>query len=289
MPDPDLVPETVLTPSPITRIGEQLSPAPWQFLFTGEDAIEIASWNSLIGVRIAVQGRMWSAAEGIKPFAFDHTPNDDRTRRLEVFGVPHGYLLNVAVFARTGAPRIGQTFISLHVIRGRGTARYLLATLVQGYLTADQELAFPGSPVRNSVEAGGYLRTVFGTTPAAGAVVSEPVPTGARWELRSVEVQFACSAAAGNRIPALLLIGSGILIQFAPAVVTMAASASNFLYWVPGISLAPSAWTGRSVASLPMGSQLYGGDSFQVSAQGLQAGDQFTAPHFQVWEWLEAQ
>lgn len=283
------VPEIELTPAPLAQIGEQLSPSPWQYRFTGEDALEIAAWSSQSGTVIAVQGRMWSAEEGIRPFAHTHVPTSDRARSVEIFGLPYGYLLNAVVFASSGSPRLGQTFVSLHVIRGRGQARYLLATLLQGYVTADQELAFPGSPVASSVEGGAYTRVVTGSDPSAGNGVFETVPTGARWRVRAAKVTLATSAtAATRRIFIALLDQSANYIAWGWQALTQAASETNDYFWGINQPIEGVPPSNKGVGIVP-DVTLIAGMNIQIQALQIQPGDNFGAPLLTVDEWLEAQ
>lgn len=281
--------EIELTPAPLVQEAEGLSPAPWQYRFTGEDALELASYNSQAGVRISVHGRMWSEREGIRPFAFQHVPSTDRLRGLEVFGLPFGYLLNVVIFASSGSPRIGQTFVSLHVIRGRGQARVLLATLLQGYITAEQELAFPGSPVRHSMEGGGYLRTITGTLPGAGSNVLETVPTGVMWQLRAIRVDFTTSAGGPDR-RLLLRIGDLSVSWLVSVAIGPHPGGFTFEYfWGPGVANELIANVLIYQMILPVPCAIRAADLFTISVLNRQAGDVFTAPVYQVEEWLEAQ
>jgi hypothetical protein len=289
MPETELVPETVLTPAPITFIGEQLSPSPWQYRFTGEDALEIASYNSQTGVRVAVQGRMWSADRGLHPFAFTHVPSADRMRRLEVFGLPHGYLLNAVVFASSGTPRMGQTFVSLHVVRGQGQARILLATLLQGYISGEQELAFPGSPIENSLTTEPVPRRIRGTDPAQGLDIFETVPLGARWRVRSIALYFITSAIVATRQTYLKIEGPDLWLgQWSWQALTQPAVQYNAYFWMLGLPTSSGYTPGVGQAGLP-DIVLESGSRLQISAANLQATDQFLGPVIHADEWLEAQ
>jgi len=285
----DLPPETELAPAPLVQIGSQLSPAPWQYRFTGEDALELASYNAQTGVRIAVQGRMWNAEDGIRPFAFEHVPAADRTRRLERFGLPFGYLLNCVIFASAGAPKVGQTFVSLHVIRGAGGARYLLATLLQGYVTAEQELGFPGSAIVNSLEGGGFIRTINGTTPAIGIEFIETVPAGARWQLLSIFSIFNSSATNIQRRTVLFINSGGGTGGVYAQEGTVGPNDGKVQMWAPGLPAQAVAAGYDQMCPLPNELLLLPGDYFQSLTNQLQPADWYTAPRYTVREWLEAQ
>jgi hypothetical protein len=283
------IPEIELTPAPITMIGEQLSPSPWQYRFTGEDALEIAAYNSQSGVRIAVQGRMWHEREGIRPFRHTHVPNSDRTRSIEVFGLPFGYLLNAVVFAEAGAPRVGQTFISLHVIRGGGQARVLLATLLQGYVTAEQELAFPGSAIESSLAGGGVPRLVLGTNPAPGASMLEVVPAGARWRLNSLYIVLTTSATVAPRTARLEFGYEGNNIVSLGAAITQAASLDYGYTWGEGLPTSPAVSGIYVNHGLPQDLWLPAGASIATNAVNFQPGDNWSTPIMMITELLEAQ
>lgn len=289
MPELELAPETLLTPAPVTPVGDSLSPAPWHFRFTGEDAIEIASYNAVSSARIAVHGRTWHPETGIHPFAFQHIPTADRARTLEVFGLPFGYLLNLVVFAPSGSPKIGQTFVSVHVIRGRGQARILLATLLQGYVTAEQELAFPGSPIQNSIEAGGHYRLVVGTDPAAGAEIVETVPTGARWELVTFQGILQVNATVTPRRPLLVFDDGTTAYASLWANGSVTTSEVGAFLWGQGLTRGEPSDTGRKIGSLPTNVGLLAGSRIRTITENLQAADNWQAPHMFVREWLEAQ
>src|SRR5688572_20330607 len=281
--------ETLLTPAPIAFEGEQLSPSPFHYLFTGEDALEIASYNAVAGVRVAVQGRMWDPTEGIRPFAFTHVPSTDRSRTLERFGIANGYLLNVVVFASNGSPSGGQTFVSLHVIRGQNQARYLLSTLLQGYITSEQELAYPGSPIQHSLAApGGYYRTITGTDPPAGTEIIETVPTGARWQLLAASAVLAPSGVAGTRYPKVIVAPGGVEVVRCGMQFGTTASSTVLYSWGAGMP-ASADFQDAHAGALPVDLVLNAGDSFKINHTNFDAGDNWGAPTYQVREWLEAQ
>jgi hypothetical protein len=281
--------ELELTPQGEPFLGELFSPSPFHFRFTGEDALEIASYNSQSGVRVAVQGRTWHPREGIRPFAFSHVPNTDRTRALERFGIADGYLLNVVVFAASGAPSVGQTFVSLQVTRGEGSARYLLATLLQGYITAEQELGFPGSPIQESLAVQPVPRIITGTNPPAGVQISETVPAGARWRVHAFYAVLTTSAAAATRRARLEIGFAGANLTIIGSDVTQTASLDQGYSW--GEGLAASAAAAGIYVTNPHVLNLWlpAGVSIGTNVDNFQAGDNWSAPVMTVSELLEAQ
>lgn len=280
--------EQVFPAAPALGPGGRILAAPFQFLLTGDDRLRIVSFNSLTGVVVAIQGYRMDPAGEKHPLRQVHTPNTDRTVATDDFALGAGALLNLTVFAAAGAPLIGQTFVILQLVRGVGAAAVVLGTLLAGYVTARQPLGWPGSPIVSSLEGEPVIRVVTGTDPAAGAEVSETVPTGARWELLSVRYTLVTSAVAGARRSRLVLTtpGSAVFVSLLPA--TTQAASDNLPYlWAPNLPSASIATTGLQQpltqrAILPAGAML------GTSTQAVDAGDNYADVTFAVREWLEA-
>lgn len=160
--------ERAFVASPVSSAAGRVIASPFQFYTTGEDNLRIVSSNSLAGVSLRVEARFIDPAGTISAQSWDHVPNSDRTPRTTDYRLGVGALLNLTVYASSGAPRIGQTFVMVQLIRGDAPAAIVLGTMLQGYVTAVQHLAWPGSPIQSSIEGGGYPRAIVGTTPAAG-------------------------------------------------------------------------------------------------------------------------
>src|SRR5262245_49862512 len=187
--------------------------APHALYVTGEDQLRLTVLNALASVIVTVRGRQLLLDGRIEPFATTLVPATDRTASQATARLAEGWLLNAHAFVSGASPLTGQTFAILSLIRGEGTAAIELATLAAGSITAQQRLSYPGSAVANTLDSAGALRSITGTQPAAGAEVSETVPTGARWELLAFTVQLVTSAAAANRLP-MLTLDDGTTVYF---------------------------------------------------------------------------
>lgn len=260
---------------------------PWLYSFTGEDKLQIASWNSVSGARIGIQGRVFSKLhQRVQPFRGVHTPNTDRSLAVGFVDVPEGELLNVAVFAEAGTTRIGQTFIRLAVVRGNVSAFTFLGTLLQGHVTQLQVQAWPGAPIGNSLDARGLIRVVTASTPAAGAEFSETVPTGAVWEFLAFSCQLAESGGIANTPRLVLDDGSGNELVGVPNLFGVATN--TFTYsWLAGLGLSLDAGT-RKPISFPVGYLLNPGARIRTSTSGITGATQYSAGFLTVREWLEA-
>jgi hypothetical protein len=267
--------------------GARLLPSPSQFFLTGEDRLRVVSANSLAGVALKIQWRTALFTGAVVPTSETHTPNSDRTTKTQDFELGTGSLLNVTVFAGAGSPVSGQTFVMVQIVRGVGAAAIVLGTLLAGYVTSVQALGFPGSPIVASTTGEPVPRAIVGTTPAAGSFVTETCPTGARWEIVTVFAQFTTSGVAGSRQPWFQVnYGANPAGVTTWDVVVPAANTVDLTY---GQNLNPGENFANTIITMPipLGQRLRAGDQFFLGAVGLLAGDQFTAPVYQVREWLE--
>lgn len=281
--------ERVVVASPLAAAGGRVIASPFQFLVDGADHLRITSVNSLAGVRVAISGRWLNLAGSIEVFQHTHLPNTDRTVKREIFALSPGYLVNLTVVASAGAPRVGQTFVIIELVRGLSVATLLVGTLLQGYITSVQQLAWPGSPVVDSISGGGYLRETIGTDPGPGVEVVETVPTGARWEVVSFSVRLNTDSTAGARRVRLQFKASdnSVFAQIAQPG-TQANDLGRFHNWTVGLPFDTQPDTTRFQTGLPTLPAFLAGAIVGTETINMVAGDDFTAPTLLVHEWLEA-
>jgi hypothetical protein len=267
--------------------GGRVITSPFQFVADADTFFRVTSVCAVSGVTIAIQGRRLDEKGRIQPIVETHAPASNRATRTQDFGLGVGAVLNLTVFASAGAPLIGQCYIMVQLLRNVGSAAIVLGTLLGGYVTAVQALGFPGSPIQSSTAGEPVVRNIIGTQPAAGASISEACPTNARWELITVEYQFVADGVAGTRRLVLQLRSGGTLFGSLPASNTLAAGGvGNFLH-AQNIPVLVDITAGNYVGELPQRCFLRAADVFIVTGVGIDAGDQFFGPWYQVREWLE--
>ena len=280
--------ETEIVAQPVFTPGARIVAAPFQFLTGGEDHLRVESWNSLSGVRVAVHGRWQSARGGVRPFAFAHVPNTDRSRAQSDHALEEGFLLNLSVFASSGSPLLGQTFVSIKLIRGITGATIVLGVLLQGYVTGEQHLGWPGSPIESSTQGEPLPRTIIGTNPAAGSEISETVPTGARWNVKGMRAQLTTDATAGNRFPEWQYVDGGtILVAAIPSTVQATGSTKEYVMF-HGAAPAAAPLGQALVFAIPEVFWLPAGFIIRTVTSNFAAGDNWTAPALSVQEPLGA-
>jgi len=258
------------------------------FYFAGDDQLRITSWNSLANVRVVVTGRFVHADDGhIEAFSEVHTPNTNRTAASDTYGRARGWLTDLSVLVTGATPQRGQTFVRVDVVRGLGAGAIALSTFIQGYVTATQRLAYPGSIVSDSLTGPGTMRSITGTDPAAGSEISETVPTGARWRYVSLRASLVTDATVANRTPNIFF-DDGANVYAAAGVNFNHAASTTLAYSFDAVAVTQVQTSLNAQVSTPGNLVLAAGHRFRTSTGSLQAGDNWGAPQYAVEEWLEA-
>lgn len=253
-----------------------------------DDNLRIIVYNALAGVKVTVSGRRLDRVGNlVDVFAWEITPTSDRVASTIIRRLGEGWLLSLHAYASTGAPLIGQTFVTIGIVRGYSGQVDELGTLAAGYVTSKQRIAWPGGPIANSVDGAGAIRKITGANPAAGAEISETVPTGARWQLLQFKLLLTTSGVAGNRQPTLT-IDDGTNFYFTSGMHTVtAASVARTMYWMYGMGVFAAATANGFIQGLGNGPMLPAGHRITTSTAAIDVGDQYSAIHYVVREWLE--
>lgn len=283
--------ERVILAAPLATAGNRVIAAPFQFALSGSENLRVRSANSLAGAVIALQGRILLDDGTIHPIVFSHTPNSDRSLKTQDFALGTGTLLTLTVFVSTGAPLRGQTFVQVQVIQGFGGATIALGTLLQGYVTSFQQLAWPGSPIEDSLSGRGWLTIVTPANPPGGSGLTVTAPTGVRWRLQSVDCRLDTDATAVTRQPFIETISGGTVLAHIPPSSYAPPSYVTFFSWVASGNTGNVNQTAPNIRinGAGLGPEIYvrGGDSVVLTGLLLQAGDQFSLVALTVEEWLE--
>lgn len=256
-------------------------------LYLGPDnAIRATAFNSAAGVELTIAGQILSDEGRVVDFSFSFTPTTARAMSTSTQRLGCGWLLNVQIFASAGTPRRGQCFVRLAIVQGFTGAIVSLGTLLQGYVQDTTALAYPGSPIEASTEGPGVIRSIAGTDPAAGAEISEAVPTNARWRLLSLRASLVTDGTVANRFPRLI-VDDGTTVLFSsevtPAQAASQTSQNQWAAWGVG------QYSGQALAYSPLPPRLLlmGGYRLLTLVTNLQAGDNWGAPQLLVEEWIE--
>jgi hypothetical protein len=133
----------------------------------------------------------------------------------------------------------------------------------------------------------GRLRVITGTNPAAGVEISETVPAGKRWLLKSVMFQLVTGVGGGGSVS--LVIDDGTTVGWREGTtVTQGASITMFYVFADGTTRGQSVASGAgnlNVGPLPRAIELAAGWRFRTQLDGLNANDDYGAPTYIVEEW----
>lgn len=261
---------------------------------TGEDRLKLTVRNAAAGVTVQLTGRLLAAPESedddpprVQAFAQTLVPATDRSSSTILLPLGEGWLLDAEVIVTAGTPLVGQCFAQLSLVRGDAGATLDLVTLAAGYITALQRLATPGGSIAGSLEGGGALRSITGTDPAAGAEISEAVPSGARWQLLAFAADLVTSATAANRVPALVIDDGANVYARISLNQNETASKTWRNAWLSGAAVQADTTNLILVASLPTPLYLGAGHRIKTVTAALDAGDNWSAPQYLVREWIE--
>lgn len=252
-----------------------------------DDNIRLTVFNALAGVTVTLAGRFQHTDGRVEPFEHRIVPTADRVASIITRRLAHGWIVDLHVYVNAGAPLTGQTFAIVSLVRGQGGGIVELATLAAGYVTAAQRLALPGSVIGNTLEGGGALRSITGTTPAAGAEILETVPAGARWELLTLRAILVTAVAAANRFPRFTFDDGAAVFFATPAGPAQVASLTYGYNVASGLPTAAYDAVASISVTIPRTLLLGAGARIRSVTAALQGADQWSAPQFLVREWIE--
>jgi hypothetical protein len=252
-----------------------------------DDNIRVTSYNALASVRLEVRYRFVDCDGQIGANQEAQTPNTDRTAKSTIFVTPEGWLLGGEIFVSGAAPLIGQTYVVVEIVRGLGSSALPLQVIAAGYVSAKQPLPFPNTQMYSTLDGGGAIRSISGSTPAAGAEISETVPTGARWELLTFATTLITSVAAANRFPTLTL-DDGASVYYQDTATTAHAASTTIRYvFAEGNGFKSGTTNNLQNGAVPMGNRLSAGHRIRTATQAIQVADQYSNVQYLVREWLE--
>jgi len=275
-----------ITSSPTVTFALSNVAPPSQVYVTENDFLSFLFRSSIANTVLIVRTRILRK-DGTITYSEDaFSGPTDRSASVFFVRLTEGYLLGVQI-SNTGPNSVrGQTFVQALVSHGQLTPTKSFQPLMSGYLLPGNILGWPGGFMQAGVDGPGWGRVVVGTTPAAGAEINETVPTNARWRLRSIVFSLTTGAAVANR-EVLLLINDGVnTYARIPSGFSQAASLSrNYEFGLLGTRY-DAAVAIQTVAPVP-DLILMAGHKITTATTNLQAADQYSAPQYEVEEWIE--
>lgn len=254
---------------------------------TGEESLRLSSIGNASGVTLTARGILLRPGDDLTPMEFTHAPNSNRTLKSTDVSLSEGWLLGVTVKATAGTPAFGGVWVLVELVRGLGAAAVVVRPLGYGFVTALQPYQWPNGENYLATDGPGCLRVITGSTPSAGAEITETVPTGARWELLALGAVLTASAVVTSRIPALAL-DDGATEFFRYQIAYNATASAVWRYqWAQGNGDGQPFGSLNIRGLIPIGIRLGAGFRVKTITQNLDVGDQWSSPKFLVREWFD--
>lgn len=259
---------------------------PASLYVTPDDWLLVRCHTSVAITQVEVRCRLLTPDGQVVPLIYVISPVGNRTLNQKPFQLAEGFLLGVSARGTVQAARRGSMFVQVLLVRGAALGSDPVQTLVADYAVQDHFVGWPAGQVRQSVEGPGLLRSITGTVPGAGNQVLETVPTGARWLIRTFRVSLTTSGVAGNRrLHFIIDDGANILQDLAASDVVASGLTRNYNIDPSGVIRAAQ----DSEIYVPMNSdyRIGAGARIRTTLTAGDVGDAFTAPQYEVEEWLE--
>lgn len=248
------------------------------------DYIEVRSLSNVSGQTVFLNYRYLTPEGDIKEGQL--TVTFQTSIQQQVFTIGEGWLISLGfspnAFGASGS------WAHVQVVVGRnlqgGIPLFTQGVIWEGYLYPGSVAGWPNSPVKEATDGSGQLRTVIGTTPAAGADINEMVPSNRRWQLISLSATLQTSVAAANRFAFCLLDdGSNIFYGEGSSFAHVASTLVRYNF-APGQQFFNDTLVDINIP-LPAPLSHKAGYRIRTATVGLQAGDQWSAPRYLIYEW----
>lgn len=277
----------ILVPEREITLGTRQITPPQAWYVQREDQLYVR-FQSSAAVTFIVTIRLLIASGEIIPMRFDFTStggSGNVTFRREL---AEGFLLSAVVAIGFAGTQRGQSYIQVGIFRGALVDDGIAAVLLSGYVTGFMAIGWPGAAIEDSLSGRGFRRSITGTNPAAGAEISETVPTNRVWRLHGISATLV-TAAGGSDRRAILLIDDATNVVTRSSSGATHAGGTTFNYSGFHAPTQTSAVTGASEIAWPLPRELLlqPGWRIRTATGNLAAGDDWSAPQLAVEEWQQ--
>jgi hypothetical protein len=270
---------------PLIKFATTGGSAPGAY-YLQEDDVLLVACSSNIGTAfpLIIRGRYLRPDGVIIPIEQSIVFNLTRAVLRVSIPLGEGYLLSLVATAANAVWNWGSVYVSLSIMRGTQAQPQIFQGLAAGYVTPITPVSWPASGIKGPLDSPGQLRSITGTTPGAGAEISETVPVLAQWRLIAFKFQFASAAAVANRFPQVTLDDGANIYSVTGtstpqvALLTLAYTAAAGLGYNQPVET-------PAMIPLPHNLLMFAGHRIRTSTPGLQAADQYSAVQYFVEEW----
>lgn len=200
------------------------------------------------------------------------------------FNLREGFLLAVSIVPSSQVGTGNYLWASAGLRRLTQSLQSVYESLCQGYAYTIAPLSYPGSGCVIPSAGQPCIRVITGSAPAAGADISETVPTSARWQLLSLRASLTTAVAVANRQPKLTLDDGANRFYDTADGPAQAASLTWAYCFAPTGSPPANSLTDVQI-NYDNAQMLESGFRIRTVTSAIQAADQWSAPVYCVREW----
>lgn len=263
----DLVAQQVNPYGPLVKFRTQGIFPPTAVYVGPDDAIEFEARSPSVSTVVNVTIRILTPAGEIKAIPFQVTVATSGTAVFTQHIPPtEGFVLTAHVSANNASR--GQCFVKMHLIRNPGQSQQILgALLLQGYLSADDNLSYPASGTESSLNQRGWTREITLPNTTMATPPTFTVPAGVRWIVRQAHFAYTADAIGGARTFVLVMIDpTAVQIGKYDSGGSIGVNGFGEITWSPGIAATA---TGTVLnGPLPIDLVLPAGFKLQLNALG---------------------
>jgi hypothetical protein len=269
--------------------GRGLVASSFQYYLTGDESLRVQTISSNVpGAIVDVGVRLWREDDRAIFIERERHVCSPPALSQKDYALPAGALLNLRLSTTTSTAVYGRLFVRAQLIRGAGAAADVVGTLAQGYISPQNDRAWPGSPIESMQDSLGVVINP-GWTIVAGPNLIATVPAGVRYRVVGGHFQFTaagvginreCFVVAADALGALVWVGAN-------GVAVPPGTSAAFAF---GAGLSPSAITSTGNSHLPWPDELdlTVGMSVQVLVAQVNPADLFATTALLVREWMDA-
>jgi hypothetical protein len=274
--------------APVT-FGRGAVASSFQYILTGEEFLRVyADTLKQAGETIVVTGRLWSLQrQQLQVFRHEISAVSIPGGAFFTYALEPGALLNLRIATANQIP-LNTMFVRAQIVRGPGPAQTVLGTLLQGYISLNNDLGWPGSPIETTHAGRGRLADGFWQPLFLPTRLEVTVPTGRRWEFVASRFNVTTDATVGNRDVTFAALDDTGQTHYT-GVSNFVQTAGLTSRYSIGAGLAGTAQLGFGLAhiSAPRGLELASGWKLMVLISGAGAGDFFAPFGLLIREWFD--
>lgn len=241
-------------------------------------ALRLRSQCDVASTNLTIRG---ATKEG--PFTFAFVTGANSTITSQNFNIP-----DVPIFAMVidndGMLYQGDCYVTLDLMVNDDQLYHLGSGLVY----TQKKMSWPPVSNQDQRPGGGIMIRFLGTDPAANVEITQTVPSGEVWKVRSIAFTLVSDGNAANRFVTLTITdGTNTILQISPAAVQTATQTVRYNF-APNLSARQNATTLIQEQPLPADLILPAGSVISTVTTARQATDNFGAPYLQVEKFFES-